>query len=387
MNENKDGRKKILYVITKGNFGGAQRYVYDLATSLPPDQFEPIVACGPSSAQATAGKEGLAEMLRKKEIRVIELLSSQRDINILKDVKTFFEIKKIINAEKPAVIHLNSSKAGGLGALAGRVAGVPKIIFTGHGWAFNENRNIFSKTVILFLHWLTVIFSHCTIVVSRKVKKDIEWLPFLKRKIKVVYNGIENFKPLPVKEARQMLGVADDRQTLILSLSELTGNKGIDIALRAIALLPKNLQQSITYCIAGKGEESEKIKKLSEELGVNEFVKFLGFVPDGKQTLSGADIFLLPSRTEAFPYVVLEAGLVGLPMICSNVGGIPEVIRDMQNGILVHPRNPKEIAEAIIYLLGHQEKSKEFGNEIRKTISNLFSLENMVSQTLKIYSL
>lgn len=372
-------KKKILYVITKGNFGGAQRYVYDLATSLPKDEFEAVVVCGEGKI--------LKEKLEEKNIRVIELKSSQRDINISKDVRTFFEILKILKEEKPDVLHLNSSKIGGLGALAGRFTRVKKIIFTGHGWAFNEDRGLLSKSVILFLHWLTVLLCHTTIAVSEKAKKDILRLPFIKNKIKVIYNGIEKFEALPKEEARIILASKDSEKIIIFSISELHKNKGVDVALRALALLPKETREKIIYSIAGvDGGEKQNLEKLVLELGIADTVRFLGFVPDAKKLLSGADVFLLPSRTEAFPYAPLEAGLVGLPIIATSVGGVPEVIKDMQNGILVHPRNPKEIAEAISYLLDHPDKQKEFGDEIKKTVSNFFSLKKMSNETTLYYS-
>ena len=137
--------------------------------------------------------------------------------------------------------------------------------------------------------------------------------------------------------------------------------------------------------MAGDGEEKENLNKLVFELGIENIVRFLGFVPDAKKLLSGADIFLLPSRTEAFPYSILEAGMAGLPVIATSVGGVSEMIHDMQNGILVHPQNPKEMAEAILYILDHEENRKEFGHEIKKTITNFFSLEKMLSETIKIY--
>jgi glycosyltransferase involved in cell wall biosynthesis len=77
--------------------------------------------------------------------------------------------------------------------------------------------------------------------------------------------------------------------------------------------------------------------------------------------------------------------MAGLPVISTSVGGVPEVIHDMQNGVLVHPQNPKEMAEAILYLLDHKENRKEFGHEIKKTISNFFSLEKMLEETVKLY--
>ena len=132
---NTAGKKKVLYIITKATNGGAQKYVYDLATNIPKEQFEPIVAYG------THGK--LAEDLSTVGIQVLRFPSLGRDLAIVGDIKSFFEMLKIIRKIKPDVLHLNSSKAGGLGALAGRIAGVPKIIFSVHGWPFKEPRNLF----------------------------------------------------------------------------------------------------------------------------------------------------------------------------------------------------------------------------------------------------
>src|SRR3989344_3575655 len=148
-------RKKVLFLITKGNFGGAQRYVYDLATSLPKTKYEAVVACGPASAEASAGKGGLAYALQEQGIRVIILDKLERDMKVSNDWQVLRSFIKLFKEERPDIIHLNSSKAGGLGALAGRLAKVPRIIFTAHGWAFNESRNSIEKRVILFFHWLT----------------------------------------------------------------------------------------------------------------------------------------------------------------------------------------------------------------------------------------
>lgn len=371
--------KKILFMVTKGNFGGAQRYVFDLATNLPKDQFESVVACGEGTS--------LRNKLKEKNIRVVELLSSQRDINIIKDIKAFFEIKKIIDQERPDILHVNSSKAGGLGALAGRLAGVPKIIFTAHGWAFNENRSSLSKFIILCLHWITILLSHSTIAVSRKTKRDIGSMPFVEHKIKVVHNGLEHFDLLPRAEAEQILVKKNDKQVVFFTLSELHWNKGLDTALQGIAELPSEIKEKIIYYIAGSGEERERLENLVEKLGIKDSVCFLGFVDDAKKLLSGADVFLFPSRNENLPFAILEAGYAGLPIIATSVGGIPEIIKDMQNGILIHKDNKKEVLEAITHLLNHPEKQKEFGEEIRKTVSTFFTLDKMVQETVRVYEL
>jgi glycosyltransferase involved in cell wall biosynthesis len=370
-------KKKVLFLITKGNFGGAQRYVFDLATSLSKAAFDIVLACGEGGL--------LIERFKDSKIKTTEIESLNRDIKILNEFKVLRNLIKLIKEEKPDIIHLNSSKIGGLGSLAGRICGVKKIIFTGHGWAFNENRNFLSKILIYFLHWLTILLCHTTIAVSEKARKDIEFLPFVKNKIKVVYNGIEKFDLLPKEEARIILASHESEKIIIFSISELHKNKGVDVALQALALLPNEIKEKIIYSIAGDGEERKNLEKSVKELNIENIVRFLGFVPDAKKLLSGADIFLLPSRTEAFPYAPLEAGLAGLPIIATSVGGVPEIVHDMQNGILIHPQNPKEIAEAIMYLIGHPKKSKGFAHEIKKTVTNFFSLPKMLEETIKLY--
>jgi len=386
MQESTDGRKKILYIITKGNFGGAQRYVYDLATNLSKAAFDIVVACG--------NKDGniLSQKLAEQNIRTIILENSEREINIKNDFKTFKELVGIIKNEKPDIIHLNSSKIGLLGAFAVLYLKIVNCklkicaVFTAHGWAFNEpSRSAFSKFVFYLSHYLTILICDTTIAVSEKAKKDIAFLPFIQNKITVIYNGILTFDLLSEEESRLILASKDSKKIIIFSTSELHKNKGIDVALRALALLPKETREKIIYCVAGSGEEKQNLEKMVSELNIVNMVRFLGEVPNAKKLLSGTDIFLMPSRTEAFPYAILEAGIVGLPTIATCVGGIPEVIHDMQNGILIHPRNPKEIAEAILYLLDHPEKQKEFGEEIKKTIINFFSFKKMLDQTIKLY--
>lgn len=372
-------KKKVLICITKANFGGAQRYVYELASNIPKDEFDIVVACGEGDT--------LKNKLQENGIRVINLESSKRNINVVRDVKLFFELLKIIKKEKPDVLHLNSSKVGGVGSLAGRIAKVPNIIFTAHGWAFNENRSMISKFVIKVLHSITVLLSHTTIAVAEKIKNSISSFSFIKEKIAVIPNGIKNYKLLTIKESLEKLGVSGSNKTIIVSIAELHPSKGLDTAIRAISLLREDRRSKIIYLILGNGEEKSVLEGLIKDLRLDETIKLLGFVPEAKSLLSGADLFLLPSRTEAFPYVLLEAGLAGVPTIATSVGGIPELIKDMQNGILVPPRNPREIAEAISYLLDHKDKQKEFSKNIKQTVSEFFPFSKMLEETLHIYRL
>lgn len=394
-------KNKILFVITKGSpFGGAQQYVYDLITHAPKD-IEPVLGCG-------AGDE-LPNALRGKGIKVIELENLQREVHAKSDLKTLIELIKVIEFERPKIINFNSSKGGFLGALAYLYIKIinflrknllpkdwdnsyeVKAVFTAHGWAFNEtNRPFLARIIFYIAHWLTIVICDKTIAVSEKSKKEIDWLPFLKNKMTTIHNGMIKFKTRTKKEARDILlnhenTEIDHKKTIIFSISELHHNKGIDIALEAMARFPEHMKEKMIYAIAGTGEEKENLTELSEKLGVSKMVKFLGFVPNAKELLNGADIFLLPSRTDMFPYAVLEAGMVGLPIIATSVGGVPEIISDMQDGILVHRRNPREISEAIIYILENPERRRMFREKIKEKIATQFSIEKMISETYSLY--
>ena len=175
-------KKKILFVITKSNWGGAQKYVYDLATSLPKELFDVTVVFG--------GTGPLAEQLSTAGIRTTSIPSLQRDVSIVGDVKSFFSLLSLFKKEKPHIVHVNSSKVSGLGALAGRLTSVPRIIFTCHGWPFNEERSLLSLWSIAFFSWLTVVLSHTTITVSGRDFSDGQKMPWVKHKMCLVHNGI-----------------------------------------------------------------------------------------------------------------------------------------------------------------------------------------------------
>ena len=179
---NKQMKKKVLLVITKSNWGGAQRYVYDLAVNLR-DKFEMGVAFG---------QEGLlAQKLRETHIAIFPIKAMQRNISITNDARSFFELLRLFKRERPDVVHLNSSKAGGVGALAARLAGVPKIIFTAHGWPFWEQRNPLSRGLIYLFSWLTALLAHHIIVVSDYDLKVAQKMPFIGGKTIRIYNGID----------------------------------------------------------------------------------------------------------------------------------------------------------------------------------------------------
>lgn len=389
---------KILYLITKSNWGGAQRYVYDLAVEAKRVGHDVVVGFG--------GHELLETRLTEAGVRTISIPTLERDINFFADIKSFFALLDIFAEEAPDIIHCNSSKMGGLGALAARLwngaqwvtkflgyGGVPaRIIFTGHGWAFNEERSDIARFFIGVFHWLTIELAHETIAVSKRTRDQVSVLPFVWHKLKVVHNGVGITNTLSQKDAREKIFEHmpfvphDTGDTLIIgTIAELHKNKGLSYAIEGIALLKKQVRTSIRLVIVGEGEERNALEALITKLGLTEEVLLVGYRENASALLSAFDVFILPSITEAFPYVVLEAGRVGLPVIATAVGGIPEVIDDMQSGILIQSKNPPEVARALKYLIENVDRRHDIGRTLAERIQDRFSVETMAKETFAIY--
>ncbi len=366
-------KKKILFVITKSNWGGAQRYVYDLSTSLNKDDFEVEVVLG--------GNGILKEKLEAKGIAVSSLNSMQRDVDIKKEIRSAKELFKLFKKSKPDIVHLNSSKAGGLGAIAARLAGVKEIVFTAHAWAFNENRGTISKAFIGLLHWATVMLSHRTIAVSDSVKEQVIHMPFMKGKIEVIHLGMDAFEMKERDDARTLLGL-DTTSTFIGMISELHPVKGVPYAIDAIALLQEEYP-GLKLCIIGEGEQRALIEKQIAKRRLESQVHLAGFVDDAKAYLKAFDIFVLPSLSEAFGYTLIEAGLANVPVIATNVGGIPEVIDDA--GILVPSKNGRAIADALRKLLSSPEEKERLTALLHARVLGSFSKDTMIARTLDVY--
>ncbi len=302
---------KILYGITKSEpFGGAQRYVFELAKEAQRRSHDVAVIAGKSGA--------LSEKLEKENIRTIILPHLERDISFAKEIKSFFEIWKILVGEDPDVFHVNSSKMGGLGALAARIAGVDKIIFTAHGWPFWEERSLLSKITIRFFSWLTAMLAHKVIVVSNYDLKTAKRMPFVSGKVSRIYNGVDldmEFGSGAI--IRSAFGVG---KKITGTIGELNRNKN------HIALIEEaRMDPGMHVAIVGEGELKDFLEKKIKEYKLEERVKLFGYLPR-EEVLKGFDIFALPSLKEGLPYAILEAKLAGLEIRANKVGGVEEAL-------------------------------------------------------------
>jgi len=373
-------RTKILFLITKSTWGGAQRYVFDLATNLDKERFEPVVALG--------GEGPLAFELEKQGVRVIRIQNLVRDISLLQEVRAAIELWRIIRAERPDILHINSSKAGGLGAMIGRLARVPSIIFTAHGWAFNEMRPPLSRLLIKILHACTIVLAHRTITVSKTLKAQLD-IPFIQRKMIVIRNGRTIASFMERDKARVFLmeripalrAYPDDFWAV--TIAELHPVKQHDVMIRAIAQCV-NEHPTLRHVIIGEGEERKKLAALIQELHLEAHVFLAGGIHEASRMLPAFDLFVLPSRSEALAYVIIEACIAGLPIIASEVGGIPEIITNDRSGVLFPQGDVRALVRAIDHVMNDDSYRTTLAQEAKKRSKDL-TFEKMFGETVALY--
>jgi glycosyltransferase involved in cell wall biosynthesis len=373
---------KILYVVTKGNFGGAQRYVFDLAVKSKEAGHSVVIG---------AGTEG--ELLKRSNEQNIEtklITGLTRDVGIISEIKALYSLTLLIREFNPDVIHLNSSKTGVLGAIVGRILGVPKIIFTAHGWPVFEDRPKLWKVMAYTGSYLTTLLCHHTIEVSHHDHTLL--MPGTKHKRSVIPTALTEINFYSRPEARDILFDKDTSEqhqtnTWLVSVAELHPNKNLSLVIDAVAEYNTTHHNKIFYTILGGGEQLNELTEQIKLRSQTDYIKLLGHTSGASLYLLAFDIFILPSKKEGMPYALLEAGQAGLPCIASNVGGIPEVIANLKTGLLIDPNNPKEIISTIDTLITHPDIRMNIATNLKQYIDEKHQLKSMFEVTEALYTL
>jgi len=374
-------KKSILYIITKSVWGGTAKYVYDLSTNLSGDFNIAIVA---------GGKGKFYEKIKETDIPYYKINSFQRNVNIFKELLAGFEILSLFFQIKPDVIHANSSKAGGIVGIAGWVYKLligknVKLIFTAHGWAINEDRPKWQIKLIKLFSKITSVFYNQIICVSEYDKKiAIENKLAPEKKLIAIHNGIniENINFLIKEEAQNKL-IKKTSSLVIGTIAEWTKNKGLIYLLKAIK---KIKDKKIDLILIGSGEnpDKEKLVKFIEKNNLKN-IHLIEFIPNAANYLKAFNIFVLPSLKEGLPYTIIEAMIAEVPIIATNVGGIPEMIENNINGILIESKNSRILADKIIKLINSPETIQKLTQKSKQKAEKEFTLDQMILKTKKLY--
>lgn len=374
---------KVLLVITLSELGGAQKVVYHIAAGLSPEQFEITVACAPMGE--------LISWLKNLpwNIRVIEIPELKRNISPLNDLKAFYKLYLLMKKEDFHIVHCHSSKAGVLGRLAARLAGVPKIFFTAHGWGMNEYQGWPGRFFYILAERLAGVLSTRIICVSQSdLEKGLTLKLATPGRLSVIYNGA----PEPQKKKgtlRKELAIKEE-DIIIGTVARLAIQKDplflINVAERMIASSDNSPDKNHLYfVIIGDGPLRLRCEEYIKRKGLEGRVFLLGSREEAAELIQDFDIFVLFSRWEGLPLTIIEAMLAGVPVVANMVGGVRELVVNNETGYLINKLDVNEAKKALWDLVSNPEKRFLMGEAGRRRALKLFNVSKMVEKYKELY--
>ncbi len=371
--------RKVAYLITLPEIGGAQMHVLQLLEALDRSRFEPILL--------TAGEGWLTERARERGVRVYPLRHLRRPIHPVHDWRALWEIRGILAREKPDVLHLHSSKAGILGRLAGKLARVPRILFTAHGFSFHERLAPLPLQGSVWLERVLAPLSDVIVPVSEYDReRALRFNLCEPMRLQVVLNGIETerFRGDRRHATRAALGL-EPEDLVIGMVARFAFPKHPEFLLLALQPLLES-RPNIRLIFVGSGPDFPRIQLLALELGIAEQVTFLGNREDVPDILAAMDIFTLISRFEGLPMTIIEAMAAGLPVIASDVGGVSELIDEGLTGFCVPSGDEEAIRRAFTRLLDDPERARRMGEAGRARARTEFDTSVMIRRVEALYT-
>lgn len=357
--------QRVLHLITELDTGGAQKALARLLAHLDRERFAPHVACLYNGDRAVA-----------QEIRALGIPVTDLGMSAKWRWDAFWRLYRLLRCERPTILHSWMFHANIPGRLLGRLSSVPIII--------SSERTMGQESH--WRYWLSRTTDPLTdrvACVSQQVAKFvIKEIGISREKIVVIPNGIDtqDFEHLPAKrQVRADLGFFLD-SALVGIVARLTPVKRLDVLLQAMVLM-----NDVPAVIVGSGPEQDRLEILSNQLGLMKRIHFVGYQSNVSKWLAAMDIFVLTSDWEGMSNALLEAMAAGLPVVATAVGGVPEVVVDGVTGLLVPPRDPQALADAILRLLRDPELRQRMGEAGRARVIAHFSVEQMVRKTQALY--
>jgi glycosyltransferase involved in cell wall biosynthesis len=358
--------KKVLFFDHSAQFGGAERSLLDIITGLKK-----------TDNTFVTSNEAILTRFKKKGIRCIlfpmpsKIVNKKRNAGInLSEiciiVKLILRFIDLLRKENPDIVYTNSQKAHLIGGVSARMLQIPVCVH------FRDifNRNLFSKI------WTFIIYliANNLIAISNAVAKQFP----ASGKVKVVYNGIDiklnSYKNVEKKNPCFIVGYA----------GQIARWKGIEYFIQSAGIIMQKKKINIKFIIVGGaifGDEEylKELKDLTQKLKLEESIQFKGVVENAINEISEFDVLVHPSvLPEPFGRVLIEAGVLGKPVIATNIGAVPEIVIDGETGILVPVKNASAIAEGIAKLFDNSQFTSLLGQNANKRVKEYFNLTNTI---------
>ena len=370
---------KLLHVITHLPIGGAQDNTLYTVELLNKDKYDISLSCNLNGELVSRAK-------KVKHLKLYDVPNLRREVSIINDIRAFLYLYKLIKKENFTIIHTHSSKAGFLGRVAAMLNKTPIVIHTIHGFAFHDYMNSFKKNIFIYLEKLSAKWTHGLVTVSNLNKKKVVDLGIAPiEKLKNIYSGIDLTLFINEKndQFRKELNL-DSNHLLLGSVGRLSNQKDPITMIEAFSIVSKNFPNA-HLTLVGEGELRDEILIKIDQLQLNGRVHLTGNKNDPWKIYHSLDLFIMSSIYEGLGRSITEALSCGVPVVCTRVEGVPEIVRDNKTGILVPPKDPSALATGIIKSLNDMDNARKMAEEGRKFVNENFDVKKMVDDIDTLY--
>lgn len=377
-------RVRVLRVITRLNVGGPAINASLLTTHLEAHGFQTLLVAGREDP-AEGSMLALGRLSSDPRPKIVPSLG--RSVSPAHDLRAFVDVARIARAFRPDIVHTHLSKAGFVGRLAGRLVGARVLVHTFHGSVFH---GYFAAPVARAYLWVERALAQVTtaiVAVTERQRRELIALRIAPaHKVVEIPLGLDldPFLHGPERRAaRSVLGVPD-AAPVVAFVGRLVPIKDVPTFLRAVALLRWRLPGLIAL-VVGDGKLRAQLRVLATELGLDDSCRFLGWRADIESVYAAADVVALPSRNEGSPVSLIEALASARPVVATAVGGVPDLVRDHENGLLVPPADSATLAAALEELLKEPARRERYGQAGREMVRARFHLSRLVTDTERLY--
>jgi len=374
-------RHRIAHLITKLELGGAQQNTLFCMATHDRDSFEPVLLAG-----AGGILDDEARAVSNAEVHLVPWLV--HPVRPWADLVAFFKLRAFLKRERIELVHTHSSKAGILGRLAARSAGVPAIVHTVHGWSFNDTQPAWKRKLYVAAERLAARRTDRLIVVSsRNSEKGLAEGIGRPDQYRTIHSGIHVSafaRPERARaEVRRSLGYTDEHR-VVGTIACLKPQKAPLDFVRAAADASRH-DPRLRFFVAGDGELLGDVEALVAELGLHDVVQVLGWRRDVIDLYHAMDVFLLTSLFEGLPRAVLQSMAAGVPVVATDVDGTPEVVEHERTGLLIQAGRPDQAAAAVRRMFDEPDLRRGCVERAREKLDRAFEIRQMVRDLDALY--
>ena len=371
-------RVRLFQVIASSTVGGAEEMFAALLRGLDRDRFEVSVACH--------GRDELYDEYARHADRISSL-----DLTRLARPSTVLRLARLMRETRADIVHTHLWTADTLGGLAARLAGVTATVATVTGayhlpigvTGLRKLGRVAKSRAYRAIYRLFDRVITCSEYVANDLR-DRAGVRVSPAKIDVVHNGVD---PASVERAAQA-GRLDPSwlqgSPIIATVANFYPIKGHAPLIRAMPRVIERFPQA-RFVLVGDGPSRGEMEALVDSLGIRSHVVFTGRVPCGPGVIAASDLMVMPSISEGLGVVLLEALVLGTPVVATRTGGIPEVVGDDEVGLLAPPGDSDALAQAIVRALGQPDETRRRAQRGRQLVRERFTVEAMVRQTEQVY--